>query len=313
VIYKHGAYYFRDARDKWHHLGHDYIDAMLKYAEINSVGKSVFTMRAVFDRYIKTELPKKAPGTQRDNLQSFKFLRAAFGDMSPDDVTPQDVYAYMDARDAPVRANRDKALLSHVFKKAIRWGATTNNPCRDVESNPERPRDRYVNDIEFNAFYDFINSDLIRHTMRLTAMTGLRQNKLLALTRHNLTSDGIEIDSGKRGLKLLIQWTTDLRTLIDEILAAQRVSSIYLFCTREGAPYTTSGFKSIWQRAMNKAVTANIIGQRFTFHDLRAKAGSETTDHDLLGHKNKATFHRVYRRKPIPVTPVRSVMEKKKQ
>jgi integrase len=39
---------------------------------------------------------------------------------------------------------------------------------------------------------------------------------------------------------------------------------------RKNQPYTESGFKSMWNKLMHKALAAGIITQRFTFHDLRA-------------------------------------------
>lgn len=43
---------------------------------------------------------------------------------------------------------------------------------------------------------------------------------------------------------------------------------------------------------------------RFTFHDLRAKAGSDSDDTRLLGHADLRTLNRHYRRKPETVQPV---------
>ena len=49
------------------------------------------------------------------------------------------------------------------------------------------------------------------------------------------------------------------------------------------------------------------IKERFTFQDLRAKAGSDAEDNaqKLLGHANAATTKRVYERKPAKVNPIR--------
>ena len=49
-----------------------------------------------------------------------------------------------------------------------------------------------------------------------------------------------------------------------------------------------------------------LLAERFTFHDIRAKAGSDIdAESRLLGHLDKRTFHRVYRRKAELVNPVR--------
>lgn len=71
---------------------------------------------------------------------------------------PQDIYASMDARRAPIRANREKPLLSHVFRYTIRWGCAAANPCQLVSSNREWPRSRYVEDSELQTVYDLPSS-----------------------------------------------------------------------------------------------------------------------------------------------------------
>ena len=86
-------------------------------------------------------------------MNGIKSLRLFFGTLRPKDVTRVDVYTYLDKRGAPVRANREKALLSDVFSIAIRWGIVTDNPCWGVKRNPEKPRDRYVEDFEHETVW----------------------------------------------------------------------------------------------------------------------------------------------------------------
>jgi len=303
MYYKNNAYYYVDKNNKWHRLGSNYIESILAYAERNSTNKPIITMGQLFDRYLAEIIPTKAPRTQEDNINSFKFLRLAFSDMMPAEISPQDIYAYMDAREAPVRANRDKALLSHVFKKAIRWGVIENNPCRDVESNPEKPRDRLVTQEEFWLVYDLCKNPTVKAAMKLAAITGLRQNKILSLHASHIKIDCIEIDSGKRGLKLSIERTEELNEALIEAKNIHTISSLYVLHTKKGKPYSSSGFKSMWKRTRDYALK-NGLKESFTFHDLRAMAGSNTDNDDLLGHKNKSTFHRFYRRAPVKVLPV---------
>jgi len=56
---------------------------------------------------------------------------------------------------------------------------------------------------------------------------------------------------------------------------------------------------------MRECFAKKAIEQRFTFQDLRAKSGSDSRDGRLLGHFDKRTLQRVYRRKPEHVDPVR--------
>jgi integrase len=82
----------------------------------------------------------------------------------------------------------------------------------------------------------------------------------------------------------------------------------YLFTTMKGQPYSDSGFSSIWQRKMRKAIDEEIITERFRDHDIRAKTGSDTNlQHasELLTHSDKKTTLRHYQRKEQKVRPLR--------
>ena len=224
--------------------------------------------------------------------------------MTPDKVTPQDIYAYMDARDAPVRANREKALLSHVFSYAIRWGVVADNPCRNVKRNTERPRKRYVTDAEFDAVYDMA-SPMIQCAMMISLLTGLRQGDILKLQIQSLTDEGIEVRTSKTGKAMLFEWTDELRDVVERAKKLRgRRQTMYLLFGSRGHRYTSSGFQTAWYRLMDTAVEEGAVKERFTFHDIRAKAGSDSEDDRLLGN-DKRTLERHYKRKPVAVTPLR--------
>ena len=59
------------------------------------------------------------------------------------------------------------------------------------------------------------------------------------------------------------------------------------------------------QRLMKKALAEGSLKERYTFHDLRGKTGSESEDERLLGHNDTRTLRRHYQRKPMRVTPLR--------
>ncbi|MDQ3565371.1 MAG: integrase, partial [Pseudomonadota bacterium] len=63
-------------------------------------------------------------------------------------IQPVHIRQYLDSRkQAPVRANREKALFSHIWNKAREWGYTDKpNPCQGVQGHKESGRDIYVED-----------------------------------------------------------------------------------------------------------------------------------------------------------------------
>jgi len=307
VYFKHNAYYFVDSSKKWHRLGDDFYQAMIAYSEINTINIPCSNMGAILDRYQRDIIPTKAISTQKSNLSEIVLLRGVFGHMQPEDIDPQDIYKYMDARPL-VRANREIALFSNVFTKAIRWGYCKENPCKQVERNKETPRDRYVTNSEFWAVFDLAEyNPVLQVAMLLTAITGLRGTDLLQITFAQFTEQGLEVTPSKTksrtGKKLIFTWTDSLTDVHARAKNLKRkIKSIYVLCNRKGQPYTPSGFKAMWRRLMLKAKENGI--EWFQFRDLRAKAGSDHEDGSLLGHSDPKTLERHYRRKPKIVVPL---------
>jgi integrase len=81
----------------------------------------------------------------------------------------------------------------------------------------------------------------------------------------------------------------------------------YVIRDRSGEPYTSDGFRSMWQRFMRKYAKAGHA--RFTFHDLRAKSISDNPSlqaaSSLAGHIDPKVTNRVYDRGVRNVEPLR--------
>ena len=89
----------------------------------------IATFRYVAERYQREVLPNKAPRTQRDDLKALSNLLAFFDDPPApiEQITPQDVAQYMKWRkDAPVRANREKALFSRLRINSLSQNRATS-------------------------------------------------------------------------------------------------------------------------------------------------------------------------------------------
>lgn len=275
-------------------LGRSFAAAMAAYGRLVAYPgrpKSLATMGALLDRYQVEVLPTKAPRTQQDNMKELARLRDYFGQMHPHDLTAQHVYQYMDDRKAPVRANREKALLSHVCALAIRWGAMASNPCRDVKRNPEYPRVRYVTDSEMATFKQAAPKPLQVY-VDFKYATAIRKGDILALRLTQLTDEGIEYYESKKRRRRrvtragqlvveevkprrrLVRWTPELRAIVERAKGLpRRAGEEHLFTGRDGRQLTTGRFDTMWQRAMRKAAAGGT--ERFTEHDLRAKSATD--------------------------------------
>lgn len=291
-VYMRGpSYYFVDVDGKWHKLGKTKAEMFTALARL--VENDSGTMSDWFDRYEREELPKKAASTRHDQEYQLTKLRQVFGKMRPEHIMKRDIAAYLDQYPSPIQANRHIALLSHVFTKLIRWGVVEDNPCKGVEKNKSRARDRYVTDAEFWAVHEKAPA-YMQILMELALCTGQRQGDLIRLQWSDVQDDGIHFAQSKTGKRLIVTWSPSLRAVVKRARAG--VGGLYVVRKPNGKPYTSNGVRTAWQRLMQ-----GWEGERFTFHDIRAKSASDHETGEHLGHDVEATLKRVYRRKPKTV------------
>lgn len=313
-------------------LGHNLKDARRKLLELDGEARPAGTIGDHLDELMKErkrlmERGKLSPETIDSNELELVALKKAFGNMAPEAVRPKHIWDYLHlyrGAEAPVRANREIALLSRMFSRLVNAGALDLNPCTGVERNEENARDRLVSDAEFDAFLTFCRanghldedspakrtSDAGRRlalAAHIAYLTGKALGQVLKISRTQIKDDGIEFGKRKRGARTLVEWTTELQAAVDECLALpSKITSTYLIFSGDGQPYTATGFKSMWQRMMNAWEEAG--NERFTFHDLRAKTVTDTTEagrkaSDLTGHRTEAVVSKVYDRRRIRKAP----------
>jgi len=325
VYLSRGFLFYVDGAGKWHKLGKEWDKAAkTRWAELSTGKAPAGTVADLLDRYMANLEDRLRAGTYSSasfeiNQYEAVKLKAVFGRMQWSDVTSQHAAQYLRKRKtkagkpAPVRANREISLLSSAYA----WGMgednldVRGNPCFGVRHNTETPRDRYVRTDELRAFRAHVPA-WMRVYLLFKRLTGMRQGDILALRRDALTGKGIEYteSKGKRhaGARRLIRWSWALRTTTAAALRLHGdVAKLPLFPAEHGGQFTRYGFRTAWARAMKRYVAAG--GERFTEHDIRAKAGSDAGDdaraQELLGHKSVSTTRRVYRRGQVKVDPAR--------
>lgn len=305
VYLSHGAYFFHTKEGKAVNLGRELAEALTKYASLIGTQWAGKTLADVIDRYRLEVLPlKRSEQTREDEGKALNRLKAVFGHMVPDTLRAQACYKYMDSRRSkdgkpvPVAARHEMALLGHVFAKAIRWGTATSNPVRGMDLGPRSAKRAQVSIDQVEAL-KALAGERLAVAIDLAVSTGQRRGDLLALKRSQLTTDGIVFQQSKTGAGVLIEWSEDLKAIVDRAKQlAPQIPGEYLIRTRRGKPYTAEGFSAIWQRTMAKHEKAG--GQRFSFHDLRSVSadGAATAEEAQarLGHASVATTKRHYLR-----------------
>ncbi|MDU9391874.1 tyrosine-type recombinase/integrase [Pseudomonas sp. zfem002] len=318
---KHGpawvGYYYRDQSGKEIPLGTDLTKAKMKWAELEAkrLPAELTTMKGIFDEYEKKIIPGKAPRTQKDNIYELKQLREVFDEAPIDAITPSMIAQYRDTRSAKTRANREIALLSHVFNTAREWGVTTrDNPCLGVRKNKEKPRDFYANEIVWKAVYEEAPQEL-REAMDLAYLSGQRPADVLGMRKDFREGVYLRTTQGKTGKKLRILLEVDgvqnaLGDLLDRIEHRNsRHLSPYYILNDDGKRMSWGMLRNRWAdaraaaaakaRAEKKTDLASQI-ELFQFRDIRPKAASEIDNlsdaSTLLGHSDAEMTERVYRR-----------------
>lgn len=305
-------------------LGSDLHEAKRKWADLECQAAPPDTglMRFIFDRYARDIIPTKAARTQKDNAAQLVTLRKVFDTAPIDAITPQFVAQYRDKRSqaAPVRANRELALLSHVWNLAREWGYTAKeNPCRGVRKNREKPRDFYADDAVWSAVYDQA-CDELKDAMDLNYLTGQRPADVLKMRFADVRDGALEVQQNKTKKKLRILLDdagrrTELGAVIDRIRTRPRkVASLYLVATSKGLPLNKHTLRMRFDAA--RLVAAKVAElpelaarvKSFQFRDIRPKAASELPlEHAsrLLGHTEHEITQKVYRRVGEVVKPVK--------
>lgn len=311
------GYFYRDGTGKEISLGTDFAKARLKWAQLEAKERpaDLGIMRGIFDRYLSDIVPRKAPRTQEDNLKELRQLRLVFDEAPIDAITPAMIAGYRDARTAKTRANRELALLSHVFNMAREWGLTEKqNPCQGVRKNKEKPRDYYANNEVWAAMYSVAPQEL-KDAMDLAYLTGQRPADVLAMRSDDVCGDFLLVSQSKTGTRLRILLNdagnrTSLGQLIDQIMQRNsRHICRYLILSERGKRMSWMMLRNRWTDTREKAATVALKAEdkdlavrimQFQFRDIRPKAASEILDIGdaslLLGHSKEEITKRVYRR-----------------
>lgn len=338
------AFYY-NGRDATGHrveipLGSNLNEAKRKWAELECKPASIETglMCFIFDRYEREIIPTKALRTQKDNRSIIKILRSVFDTAPIDAITPQHIAQYRDSRKskikgqegraAPVRANREMTLFSHIFNLAREWGYTAKeNPVKGVRKNKETPRDFYADAAVWNAVYSVACVEL-QDAMDLNYLTGQRMSDVMKMRFTQIRDGALEVkpnktqkSSGKK-LRILLDnpeiGRTKLGQLIDKIKGRERkVASVFMVATPTGSALNRWTLRTRFDGA--RAIAAKVAEEAgnielatriraFQFRDIRPKAASETDlthASKLLGHTDKQITKTVYQRIGETVLPTK--------
>lgn len=278
------TYRYHPVNGKPINLGTDKGAALREVLDMNGRSTDEGTVGQLWRLYKESPRWKRLAGdTQTSYEQCWKALQPVWENGIVAAIKPSDVARYITVHraDAPIRANREMAVLSNLFKLAVTRGEIDRNPCREVSRNPEEPRTRLVEKAELQPFIEWAlkrgDSAVVLVSMaEFAALTGNRRAEFRTLHWPQVDDEIIRLQRAKgRGGKAkreLVAVSDALQAVMDRMKARPTYSAMgpVFPAPRHGRPYTDRGFKAMWNRLVLAAMKEKVIAERFTFHDLRA-------------------------------------------
>jgi integrase len=197
-------------------------------------------------------------------------------------------------KEGRVPANREKALLSHIWNFARETGLTVlANPCAGVKGFKEAGRDIYISDQVLAAVYKAAEAPL-RDALDLAYLIGQRPADTLKMSRADIVDGALMVRQNKTGKKVRVSIEGELAALVERI-NGRKVMGLKLISMPDGSPMTKYKLRGAFTRARAAAVVArpDLAAEikAFQFRDLRAKAGTDKEEssgmqaaQDQLGH-----------------------------
>lgn len=290
-------------------LGRDRQAAIRRVLDLNGDNSDRGTVAELWRLYqLEADWLTLAEATRTDYTQGSGPLLKLFGKMRAGAIKPAHVNRYLrvERKSAPIRANREVALLSNLLNLAVNRGDLDANPCKQVRRNKETPRTEAPESAALAGFLAWARPEAptLAGMAEFAALVGARRMEFLRLQWPQVGAEAVRLIRGKqRGREVVdvVAMSPALEALLGTLRARAddpRIGPVFP-TQRANQPYTESGFKSMWSKLMARAIAAGVVERRFTFHDLRA---FYATQHKLERgslpdlHANPATTARVYDR-----------------
>jgi integrase len=293
-------------------LGTDKQQAIRRVLDLLGDGNDAGTVRRLWQQYQDAPDWKRLGDRTRADYKVYSEpLLRVFGDMRAAHITAPMVARYLrvERAEAPVRANREKSLLSNLMQLAIERGEATANPCREVRRNREAPRTVAPSSADIQAMVDHAKAKggqwvVVTMAAEFAALAGSRKAEFLGAHWSQVGEAEIRLIRAKQreGVERVdrVQISPALRELLERLRGVARNDQLgVLFPNRQGNAYTPSGFAAMWGKLMREVLAQGVVQKRFTFHDLRAHYATEhkrLTGHLPDLHADPGTTARVYER-----------------
>jgi integrase len=199
------VFYRANGRARWYHIGNaasiSLDDARRIAARValavaegedpeaeRKAERSSGTFAELAARHVEQHAKKKNKSwTQADRLVR-RHLLPRWGKLKASAIGRGDVRQMMARIDGPILANQVLAAASAIFTWAIKQDLIDHNPCKGVEKNATKDRERILSDTEMALFWEaFGDAGLVRNSaLKLILLTGQRPGEVAHMRREHI-------------------------------------------------------------------------------------------------------------------------------
>lgn len=314
---KHGAVYYVDMARKWHRLcaEREGLPAVFRaMARMTEKLDSPGSMPAVTTAWLDEMRPNWSASTKKDREAIGALIAKAFAEYHASEVTTPDAHQFLKKwATKPRYYNVARGILSQILRFAAVQGHREGfNPVDNIKGQKVEARKRMVTDDDLREMRKALGAGTYPNGMLavfdIAILTGLRIGDIIKLRWQDVKPDGLHIVQQKTGTAQIIAWSPDLKATVNR--CAPKESRIgHVIKTRDGSPYTYSGVKSAWDRALVRCGIEDLH-----IHDLRGRAGIDKTNEagkeaaqGLLGHATMRMTEQYTEGKTVKTTRANSL------
>jgi integrase len=182
--------------------------------------------------------------------------------------------------EAPVLANQVLAAVSAVFSWAVKQEVVGTNPCRGVDRNATRSRERVLSDSELPRFWSAFDDAglVVSSALKMILLTGQRPGEVSHMRREHIVDGWWEMPGEpvpalgwlgtKNGASHRVWLPKAAQALLAELDGEAKEG--FVFAGQRGRP--VGGLDAVM-----RAICAKLGVERATPHDLRRTHGSTIT------------------------------------
>ena len=154
--------------------------------------RSAGSFAELAERYVEEYAKKHNKSWRQADALVRRFAIKRWGKLQATSITRSDVKQMMTQIKAPIVANQTLAAVSAVFSWAIKEEIVTANPCKLVEKNPIRSRERVLSESELPRFWEaFGDLDPVRGAaLKIILLTGQRPGEICHMRREHIVDGG---------------------------------------------------------------------------------------------------------------------------